>query len=124
VLLTVSDTGIGIEPALLSQVFDSFSQGDRTLVQISVHREVEEAPSNVVDADGIVLSVNTFGYTLTRLETFASWDTGRDGQEYTVAYSTVAAPNTFTTLAVVPPFENPVGRPVAGCWPSGGAEAS
>jgi hypothetical protein len=59
------------------------------------------------------LSANPLGYILTRMETFASWDTGRDGQEYTVAYSTVAAPNTFTTLAVVPEFEAPVGTPFA-----------
>ena len=59
------------------------------------------------------VSANPLGYTLTRLETFASWDTGRDGQEYTVAYSTVAAPDTFVTLAMVPPFENPPGTPFA-----------
>src|SRR5207253_790553 len=32
-VLTVRDTGIGIEPALLPQVFDSFSQGDQTLAR-------------------------------------------------------------------------------------------
>jgi PAS domain S-box-containing protein len=31
--LTVRDTGIGIEPELLSHIFDSFSQGDRTLAR-------------------------------------------------------------------------------------------
>jgi hypothetical protein len=59
------------------------------------------------------LTLNILGYTLTQLDTFVSWDTGRDGQEYTVAYSTVAAPNTFLTLATVPQFEPPVGTPFA-----------
>jgi PAS domain S-box-containing protein len=31
VVLTIRDTGIGIEPALLSQVFDPFTQGEQTL---------------------------------------------------------------------------------------------
>lgn len=53
------------------------------------------------------VSVNTNGYTLTRLDSFASWDEGRDGQEYTVAYSTVSAPTTFVDLVTISQF-NPV----------------
>ena len=53
------------------------------------------------------LSVHTAGYNVTRLETFAGWDSGRDGQQYTVAYSTVAAPNTFSLLATIPQFNPP-----------------
>jgi PEP-CTERM motif len=58
------------------------------------------------------LSVNTLGYTLTNLRTYVGWDSGRDGQEYSVAYSTVAAPSSFTLLASVPQF-NPAGVPFA-----------
>jgi hypothetical protein len=48
------------------------------------------------------VSVNTAGYTLTQFDSFASWDAGRDGQEYTVAYSTVSAPAAFLDLVTIP----------------------
>ncbi len=54
------------------------------------------------------LSVNTMGYDLTQLTTIASWDTGRDGQEYSISYSTVSAPGVFISLAIIPQF-NPQG---------------
>lgn len=50
---------------------------------------------------------NPLGYTITSLVTTASWDTGRDGQEYTVAVSTVGAPATFTNLFTITPFQSP-----------------
>ena len=50
------------------------------------------------------VSANPTGYTLTQLTTFASWDRGRDGQEYSVSYSKVTAPTTFLSLASVPQF--------------------
>ena len=56
--------------------------------------------------------MNTLGYTLTNLSTYAGWNAGRDGQEYTVSYSTVGAPGTFTTLTTIPQF-NPTGVPFA-----------
>ena len=47
-------------------------------------------------------SVNTFGYKITNISTYAGWqDNGRDAQNYTVSYSTVAAPTTFLPIATV-----------------------
>ncbi len=48
------------------------------------------------------LAVNTKGYNLTQFDAYAAWpDTGRDNLDFTVSYSTVAAPATFVQLAVV-----------------------
>jgi hypothetical protein len=52
-------------------------------------------------------ATNPLGYDITSLVTTASWDTGRDGQEYTVSYSTVAAPATFTTLFTIAQYQSP-----------------
>ena len=42
------------------------------------------------------------GYTITNITVYAGWnDGGRDQQAYTLKYSTVAAPDTFTDLTVV-----------------------
>ncbi len=59
---------------------------------------------------GLNLVAGPLGYTLTNLRSYAGWDAGRDGQEYTVSYSTVAAPGTFITLSTIPQF-NPTGVP-------------
>ncbi len=50
------------------------------------------------------LVASPLGYDLTQLDSIASWDAGRDGQEYAVEYSTVSAPGTFLSLANVPQF--------------------
>lgn len=47
------------------------------------------------------------GYTITQLDSYTGWDSGRDGQEYTVSYSTVANPNTFTPLTTIPQYNPP-----------------
>lgn len=42
------------------------------------------------------------GYEITNINTYGGWaDLGRNHQSYTVAYSTVAAPNTYTDLHTV-----------------------
>jgi len=42
------------------------------------------------------------GYDITALDSYGLWnDSGRDDQSYTIAYSTVATPATFTPLATV-----------------------
>ncbi len=45
-------------------------------------------------------SANTAGYNVTNINLYSSWsDEGRDAMNVTVAYSTVAAPNTYTDIA-------------------------
>jgi len=46
------------------------------------------------------------GYNLTTIKTYAGWDSGRDGQQYTVEYSTAADPFVFLSLASVSRFDN------------------
>ena len=50
------------------------------------------------------LTASPAGYDISQIRTYTGWDTGRDGQEYTVAYSTASAPATFLTLASVGPY--------------------
>lgn len=52
-------------------------------------------------------TVNTAGYNLSAIRTFAGWDDGRDGQAYTVEYSTAASPAVFVALATVTRFDTP-----------------
>jgi hypothetical protein len=55
------------------------------------------------------------GYKISQIVTYGGWqDTGRDWQNYTVSYSTPAAPGTFTTLASVVYEVYPVGGAVSG----------
>ena len=68
------------------------------------------APDGATITFSFDLLANPLGYDITGLTTYAGWDSGRDGQEYTVSYSTVSAPNTFQTLVMVPQF-NPTGIP-------------
>jgi hypothetical protein len=52
---------------------------------------------------------------LSTIQTYAGWDSGRDGQQYTVEYSTVAAPGTFLSLATASRFDTtsfPLTNPV------------
>ncbi len=42
------------------------------------------------------------GYNITAFDSYTLWDdTGRDAQRYSISYSTVAAPTTFTPIAMV-----------------------
>jgi hypothetical protein len=48
------------------------------------------------------LAASPLGYNVNRIDVFGGWnDSGRDQQAYTVQYSTVASPGTFTDLANV-----------------------
>ncbi|HUA69402.1 MAG TPA: immunoglobulin domain-containing protein, partial [Candidatus Saccharimonadales bacterium] len=48
------------------------------------------------------LPANANGYDITNIVTYSGWqDGGRDGQYYTVSYSTVAAPTTFVPIGTV-----------------------
>lgn len=59
------------------------------------------------------LTASPAGYDLTEIRTYTGWDSGRDGQEYSLAYSVVAAPTTFLALAAVGPYDV-LGAPPAG----------
>jgi len=52
------------------------------------------------------LTQNPGGFDLATIQTYAGWDSGRDGQAYTVEFSTAADPNTFSLLASITPFDN------------------
>lgn len=61
------------------------------------------------------LTANPAGYNISTLLTYAGWDSGRDGQQYSVEYSTAAAPGTFLSLATANRFDNtdfPLTNPV------------
>lgn len=52
------------------------------------------------------VTTNTGGYSLTTIRTYASWgDEGRDGQDYTVYYSTTSAPATYVELVNLNAFD-------------------
>lgn len=52
------------------------------------------------------LATRPTGYDIASIKTYASWDSGRDGQAYTVQYSTAANPTQFSLLATVSRFDN------------------
>ena len=82
---------------------------------------IDGTPGGALDAGGLVIqggmitytldiTVNTAGYDLTGIDTYAGWrDGGRDNQRYTVSYATVVAPLTFISIATV--FDEPVNTP-------------
>ncbi|MBC8142437.1 MAG: PEP-CTERM sorting domain-containing protein [Armatimonadetes bacterium] len=71
------------------------------------------APDNVAPGNGATITfaldtaTNPLGYQISSLATIASWDTGRDGQSYVVAFSTVSAPTVFTDLFTLTPYQSP-----------------
>lgn len=58
-------------------------------------------PNNVTITFTFDLTTNTAGYDLSTIRTFASWDSGRNGQSYEVRYSTADAPTSFSTLYTI-----------------------
>ena len=52
------------------------------------------------------LTTRPAGYDIASIRTYASWDSGRDGQAYTVEYSSAANPGQFALLATVSRFDN------------------
>lgn len=56
-------------------------------------------PNNTGVTFPLDLSTNTNGYKLSSLDTYCSWpNSGRDNQDITISYSTVAAPTTFIRI--------------------------
>lgn len=45
-------------------------------------------------------------FNLTEIRTYASWDDGRSGQQYSVKYATAAAPTSFNPLTSITQFNN------------------
>lgn len=70
-------------------------------------------PNNTTITFAFNLASNPFGYSLTSIRTYAGWDSGRDGQEYSVEYSTVSAPGTFVSLYSIAQFNPEVDDDVA-----------
>ena len=52
------------------------------------------------------LAARPAGYDIASIRTYAGWDSDRDGQAYTVEYSTAANPGQFAQLATVNRFDN------------------
>jgi hypothetical protein len=72
-------------------------------------------PNQVSLTFGFNLAASPAGYNLSTIQTYAGWDSGRDGQQYNVEYSTVAAPGTFLSLATANRFDTtdfPLTNPV------------
>jgi hypothetical protein len=63
-------------------------------------------PNQVSLTFNLDLLASPAGYHLSSIKTFAGWDAGRDGQQYTVEYSTAADPLVFLALASVSRFDN------------------
>lgn len=70
-------------------------------------------PNNTTITFAFNLASNPHGYSLSSIRTYAGWDSGRDGQRYTVEYSTVSAPSTFTSLYSIAQFNPEVDDDVA-----------
>lgn len=137
---TVSNTDL-LQTHLASASFtgshhtsDSFSTSLSTLTDGAFGSAGSDGPSSVGFSDtstltfNFDLTVNTAGYNLTNIRTYAGWDSGRDGQGYTVAYSTVSAASTFidftSTLQVDVGGAPPVGRTMISLVDGGGVLAT
>jgi hypothetical protein len=68
-------------------------------------------PSDVSITFGLDLVSKPDGFSIKSIKTYASWDDGRDGQEYTVQYATVANPTTFIAIGSAARF-NPTAFPI------------
>ncbi len=60
--------------------------------------------SNMSLVFGLDLAASPLGYEIDQINTYAGWDEGRDGQEYTVFYSLIDAPQNFIQLQYVSQF--------------------
>ena len=64
-------------------------------------------PNQVTLTFALNLGANPGGYTINSISSYASWDSGRDGQAYTVEYALASAPTSFLTLAALTPYNIP-----------------
>ena len=91
------DSGYGVNLARLTDgVLDASSGAQPSLSVL---------PNQTTLTFDLDLAANPDGYTINSIATYASWDSGRDGQSYTVQYSLASAPETFLTLATLTPYD-------------------
>lgn len=91
------DSGYAVDLARLS---------DGQLGPVGGYQAFSVMPNQVSLTFNLDLSVRPAGYDIATIKTYASWDSGRDGQAYAVEYSTAANPGQFALLATVSRFDN------------------
>ena len=106
----------GLAPTTASGNFSQYTGGDANNLTtpgnpITVHAFSSPEATNmaVCGDDGTAgalliytLPASTYGHDLTNITVYGGWqDNGRDSQAYTVYYSTMGSPATFTLLATV-----------------------
>ena len=101
-----SPTSVGIGNFATYGAGGTAALTDGTLGEIGAGIQMFAAAGNNGDNSGesvtYTLTGSATGYDLTNITVFGGWqDSGRDQQAYTVSYSTVAAPATFSPLASV-----------------------
>ena len=90
------DTGYAVDLARLTDGAFDGSNGPKPSWSV--------LPNQTTLTFALDLVTNPGGYTIDSIATYASWDSGRDGQSYTVEYSLARAPETFLTLATLTPY--------------------
>ena len=90
----------GSIPVVLSRLYDGQFGAAGGVSSASV------LPNQVSITFNLDLLVSPAGYDLSSIRTYAGWDSGRDGQQYTVDYATASDPGTFLPLASVTRFDN------------------
>ncbi len=87
--------------------FTSAGGSNTAALTDNTHGADSSLPAAAYDPDGTWTStytfdttVNTAGYDLVQVDTFAGWTTARSDQKYELFYSTVSAPSTFISLGV------------------------
>ena len=81
--------------------------------QRSVETAVTTQTTNWTLTLNLNTTTNTQGYRLTEIDTFSGWTADFVNQKYTLAYSTVSAPTTFTTLGTFENLSGLAGNPAA-----------
>ena len=91
------DSGYAVNLARLTDGVLNASSGPQPTLSV--------LPNQTTLTFALDLVANPGGYTINSIATYASWDSGRDGQSYTVEYSLASAPETFLTLATLTPYD-------------------
>jgi hypothetical protein len=89
----------GSIPVVLGRLYDGQFGGKDSIIDAVL-------PNEVSLTFNLELGASPTGYNLTRILTYAYWDASRDGQQYTVEYSTASAPGSWMPLASANRFDN------------------